>query len=357
MISRTVLIAVAVFGIQIAFAQSDDGAAFSRRTGSLDDSLPEVSLQGRVIVVPPDSAHAWTWYFLDSNNDGVGDYRLLLGPPWYHPQGGAERPVNGDQANVVAGYFGCPGAQVPMMLVYEINGQFWRQNGDGTSGDPGHRAFRFRYCDDSEESTGSSLPPEIPRVRLTGYYNPPLCDPTIPNPPGVFPHYIGRTDTSEMRNYCLNLGTTWGTSPPFDATCVVGGLVSLSDTMPQWVIVYDLDGQFIREPGDTTNLVPMNPGSAEPIRTGYPVSFLTANNFPNPFNAVTTIMYSVPQPGNVKVTVYDLTGREVAALVNDFQSAGSYAVVWNGSSSASGIYFYRVQTDRKSFVNRMVLLK
>ena len=80
----------------------------------------------------------------------------------------------------------------------------------------------------------------------------------------------------------------------------------------------------------------------EPVVIGAPVSYLTAHNYPNPFNPVTTINYSIPAAGSVKVAIYDITGREIATLVNGFQSAGSYAVAWNGLGQSSGIYFYRV---------------
>jgi hypothetical protein len=55
--------------------------------------------------------------------------------------------------------------------------------------------------------------------------------------------------------------------------------------------------------------------------------------------------------------VFDLAGREVTTLAKGFQTAGRYAIAWNGRDFASGIYFYRVNLGEQSFVNRMVLLK
>jgi hypothetical protein len=95
----------------------------------------------------------------------------------------------------------------------------------------------------------------------------------------------------------------------------------------------------------------------EPVVIGTPTSYLTAHNYPNPFNPVTTINYSIPAAGNVTVAIYDITGREVATLVNSFQSAGAYAIAWNGLGQSSGIYFYRVALDGRSFTGRMVLMK
>ena len=96
---------------------------------------------------------------------------------------------------------------------------------------------------------------------------------------------------------------------------------------------------------------------SEPTYLGAPTAYLVAKNFPNPFNPITTIAYSIPTAGNVKVAIFDVTGREVATLVNSHLDAGSYSVAWDGSQSASGIYFYRVTVGNLNYTNRMVLLK
>jgi len=78
-----------------------------------------------------------------------------------------------------------------------------------------------------------------------------------------------------------------------------------------------------------------------------PASFLLKQNFPNPFNGETNIVYSLPENREVELTIYDILGTEVITLVNDFQDAGEYNVTWNGRNSngtpiPSGIYFYRI---------------
>ena len=65
----------------------------------------------------------------------------------------------------------------------------------------------------------------------------------------------------------------------------------------------------------------------------------------------------MPVSGSVKLTVYDIAGREVAVLVNQNQTAGSYAVAWDGSRTASGIYFYRLTAARQTVTGRMALVK
>jgi Secretion system C-terminal sorting domain len=88
-----------------------------------------------------------------------------------------------------------------------------------------------------------------------------------------------------------------------------------------------------------------------------PQSYKLNQNYPNPFNPSTTISYEIPKNGFVKIKVFDITGREVETLVNEFKTAGSYSLVFNGSKLASGIYFYKLDVEGFSKVNRMVLIK
>ena len=85
-------------------------------------------------------------------------------------------------------------------------------------------------------------------------------------------------------------------------------------------------------------------------------------NYPNPFNPSTVITYSIRQPGNVRVIVFDLMGREVAVLVNQNQNSGTYKVAWNGKNSSgtsvsSGIYFYSINSGSFVSTKKMILLK
>ena len=81
------------------------------------------------------------------------------------------------------------------------------------------------------------------------------------------------------------------------------------------------------------------------------------NNFPNPFNPVTKINFDLPKKDFVNLTVYDITGRKITELVNQLFDAGSYEVSWNGSNTASGIYFYKLTTNNFSETKRMALIK
>jgi len=75
----------------------------------------------------------------------------------------------------------------------------------------------------------------------------------------------------------------------------------------------------------------------------YPLGFGLSQNFPNPFNPLTTIGYSLPAASRVTITLYDVVGREVATLAEGIQLPGRRSVVLDGSDLASGVYYYRMQ--------------
>lgn len=88
-----------------------------------------------------------------------------------------------------------------------------------------------------------------------------------------------------------------------------------------------------------------------------PKTYSISQNYPNPFNPVTNIKYQIPENSFVSVKIYDLTGREIAKLVNEYKQAGYYTVSFNGSNFASGVYFYRIQAGNFTQVKKMVLIK
>ena len=97
--------------------------------------------------------------------------------------------------------------------------------------------------------------------------------------------------------------------------------------------------------------------SVEDERRFTPHSFILQQNYPNPFNPQTTIEYFLPNSTDVLLTLYNLIGEEVARLVSENQLAGHHNVKWDASNSASGIYFYRLQTEGFVQTRKMLLLK
>jgi hypothetical protein len=85
-------------------------------------------------------------------------------------------------------------------------------------------------------------------------------------------------------------------------------------------------------------------------------------NYPNPFNPMTTIRYSVPRPGAVTLTVYDIHGRKVRSLLSGEQKAGGYSTLWDGRDDggrrvASGVYFYRLAAEGFTQSRKLVVLR
>jgi hypothetical protein len=128
-------------------------------------------------------------------------------------------------------------------------------------------------------------------------------------------------------------------------------LVSINKREEGTAIVSQL---WIRETG--TGFV------AQSVNESVPSRYALAQNYPNPFNPSTVIRYSLPADGNVSLKVYDIAGREIATLVNDFRRAGTYEARFDAGSVsgrvlASGVYFYRVVTGDFTETKKMVLLK
>ncbi len=88
-----------------------------------------------------------------------------------------------------------------------------------------------------------------------------------------------------------------------------------------------------------------------------PQSFALAPNYPNPFNAQTTIRHELPVESDVRLEIYDILGRKVETLVNGLQPAGAYSVIWDADNASSGLYFYKILTGDYSQKSKMVLLK
>lgn len=88
-----------------------------------------------------------------------------------------------------------------------------------------------------------------------------------------------------------------------------------------------------------------------------PTSIALAQNYPNPFNPVTTIQFALPEAQNVRLSVYNMLGQEVAVLVNGVQAAGTSRVSFDATNLSSGMYIYRLTTGTESVSRKMLLIK
>jgi len=85
--------------------------------------------------------------------------------------------------------------------------------------------------------------------------------------------------------------------------------------------------------------------------------FALSQNYPNPFNPTTNINFNLDKAGLVSLKVYNILGTEVASLVNEFKSAGSYSVPFNAANLTSGVYLYKLQVGSQSLTKKLTLMK
>ncbi len=88
-----------------------------------------------------------------------------------------------------------------------------------------------------------------------------------------------------------------------------------------------------------------------------PTAYALDQNYPNPFNPSTKISFSLPEQSNVTLKIFDILGNEVATVINEKRSAGSYSVDWNAGNLSSGIYFYSLIADNFVQTKKMILIK
>lgn len=99
------------------------------------------------------------------------------------------------------------------------------------------------------------------------------------------------------------------------------------------------------------------PTSVEAEVIGSPADYSLKQNFPNPFNPTTNIVYSIPKSGFVTIKIYNILGQEVKVLANRMMNPGTYNVTFDASSLNSGVYFYSLTVDNFAQVKKMILLK
>jgi hypothetical protein len=108
--------------------------------------------------------------------------------------------------------------------------------------------------------------------------------------------------------------------------------------------------------GEVTNIYKFGPtGVKNNFRI--PCAPDLAQNYPNPFNASTTLSFSLPSRSFVSLKVFDVMGREVATIVSDELSAGSYSRQWNAAGASSGVYFCQLKAGTFMETKRLLLIR
>lgn len=115
---------------------------------------------------------------------------------------------------------------------------------------------------------------------------------------------------------------------------------------------YTADGWFI----DDVSIRDLATGVTN-INSLTPDKYSLNQNYPNPFNPTTNILFAIPKNSNVTLKIFDMLGREVATLVNERLSPGTYSADWNAGGYPSGVYFYKLETEGYSEIKKMILTK
>ena len=142
-----------------------------------------------------------------------------------------------------------------------------------------------------------------------------------------------------------------------DSTLAVATLPGLQSGQPYQWHVWIKDEFTSVSSQDTFQFVYTGPVLGVDDRTHTPVAFDLAQNYPNPFNPTTSMEFRVASVERVRLSVFDVLGREVASLVNETKQPGVYTVSLDASDLSSGIYFYKLDAGSFSQTKRMVLLK
>lgn len=109
--------------------------------------------------------------------------------------------------------------------------------------------------------------------------------------------------------------------------------------------------------GSEENGSPIDPDRPMSEENDLPTKYSLYQNYPNPFNPSTNIQFDLPNDATVSLKIYDMLGREVATLVNEFRNAGRYIIGFDGSKLSSGVYYYKIKAGNFEQTRRMVLVK
>ncbi|MCI0450650.1 MAG: T9SS type A sorting domain-containing protein [Chlorobi bacterium] len=195
--------------------------------------------------------------------------------------------------------------------------------------------------------SGNFVPNSI-RITTNGGFN---WDSTSNSQGGIDIYFVNSLIGYNCANFSIVQKTTNGGISWFRQTVPNGFYSSIHfpDTSNGWsggtILIHTTDGGG-------------PPVGITKISSEIPINYKLFQNFPNPFNPETNIKYQIVKGKYVKLIVFDVTGKEIAVLVNEEQRAGTYQAAWNAEGVSSGIYFYSLIIDGKLIdTKKMILIK
>jgi Secretion system C-terminal sorting domain len=362
--------------------------------GWMHDSLRTIELSGNVLT---DTTMNFTQYYLDADEDNQPDYFLNFGPPWYVPSSGAERPVDGDAVTVMGGMM--DNHSMPTVMVYELNGQTWRDSvsfgmhlgGGWINKDMDHGRY-FHTMFDSLDGMHVN-----PGWHGNGGHGHNMMDDSLfCQILEVFPQNIPNGDDQHiMSGYEVGMFNAEGQNRMWndnmngghmnfnsqvDFTFHYSDIQLMGENMDEkslqakywdnqandWVVVEDA----VIDNSANTVTFSSNEVSNFVILTGtesvtaiddnkelYLKGFALKQNYPNPFNPETNIEFELQENGFVSLSIYNVLGQKVVTLLNEAMNKGVHSVKFQANNFPSGIYYYSLESNGQQTVRKMTLMK
>ena len=364
--------------------------------GWMHDSVGTVELNGTVLT---DTTFIFTQYYLDTDQNDSPDYYLNFGPPWYEPLSGAIRPEDGENVNIVGGMMNMH--DFPMVIVYEINDQVWRDSTafghhfgggwmdrnmdqsryfyspfdslDGMMIYPGwHDGMGHGHEGMMSDSLFCQIleifPQNIPfpgdHQILAGY------EVALFNPDGSNNMWMGGMHGSHM-NFNNNIDFKLHYNDiQLEGESINENSVEVKywdNSIDSWVTVFsavvDQDNNTVSFSSDEVSNFIILTGTRQGATSLSHESSLTVQgfnlkqNYPNPFNPQTTIEFELQNSGLVTLNVYTILGQKITTLINEEMTVGVHKVNFVATSLPSGIYYYSLDSNGERIVRRMTLMK
>lgn len=211
------------------------------------DSLTQVTVSGTVII---DSTMMQPMYYLDSDSDGIADYHLNFGPWWYRPQNSnATRPLQGATVSINGGLASFSPGSTPIVVVYDVNGAFWRDPYDAFWNSMGHHEHSGGHFHGG--CMGYAFGEMHDTLRFISISGHALVDSTF----NAGQYYLD-LDADDVPDYYLNFGPPWyqpstGAMRPVNGApiTVFGGMVQTSQSIPM-LVVFEINGKQWRDTTD-----------------------------------------------------------------------------------------------------------
>lgn len=356
--------------------------------GWMHDSLQIVTVSGTALL---DTTFVFTHYFLDEDGDTLPEYFLNFGPPWYEPPSGATRPNQGDQITIMGGLLDRP--TLPMIIVFEINGEVWRD----TTGF-GHLmggGWIHRFMNQHQQMSSPFDPQDWMQVNPGWHGGMMMPESLFCQMIEIFPNNAPNLQNENaFAAYEFGLFRTNGVN--MLQMGGLGGHVNFANAV-QFELHYNdiqLQGFNIDEStitvkywneltnawveasnvvvDETNNTVTFSDsrvssylvltGAENPLSVPdegelLPGQFSLKQNYPNPFNPGTTIQFELSENAHVVLSIYNVLGQKMFELINGPKAAGEHQIYFDASQLSSGIYFYELKVGDQSRVMKMSLMK